>query len=184
MATALASFNDRPLRTELEHAGFHLASEPVDLGDGCHIPVAAFSHRPFDTRTACFAAIPPGENEFRRVERCIRFGAPLIGVGSGVKWRIYHLTQGSPQIWWDSERGPVSLFFKEHRHEIKPRAIFRAKTLAQLDKDSQLEFVDFATFRRIEADAGAHLTRLIHEMVAATRKSLGWPAKLDARKAQ
>lgn len=179
-----AGYDDSPLHTELKRAGFQIASEPVDLGGGCQIRLAAFSHRPFDTRTACFAALPAGENELERVERCTHFGAPLIGVGSGVKWRIYHLTQGGPQIWWDFKRGPVSRFFKEHRDEIKPRAIFRAKTLAQLDKDSQLEFVDFAAFRRIEADAGANLTRLIHEMVAATRESLGWPAKLDERKAQ
>lgn len=184
MAAVLLRFDDSPLRTELHRAGFHLASEPVDLGNGCRLPVAAFSHRPFDTRTACFAAIPPGDNEIEQVGRCTRFGAPLIGVGSGVKWRIYHLTQGGPQIWWDFERGPISRFFEEHRDKIKPRAVFRAKTLAQLDKKSQLEFVDFAAFRRIEADAGAHLTRLIHEMVAATRESLGWPAKLDERKAQ
>jgi hypothetical protein len=184
MATTLASFDDRPLRTELERAGFHLATESVDLGGGCHIPLAAFSHRPFDTRTASFAAIPAGANELERVQQCSRFGAPLIGVGNGVKWRIYHLTQGGPQIWWDVERGPVSRFFKEHCDEIKPRAIFRAKTLAQLDRDSQLEFVDFASFRRIEEDAGKHLTRLIHEMVAATRGSLGWPSHLDERKAQ
>lgn len=184
MSDVLASFEEIPLRKELERAGFHLASEPVNLDNGCCIPLAAFSHRPFDTRTACFAAIPPGKNEIEHVGRCARFGAPLIGVGSGVNWRIYHLTQGGPQIWWDIDRGPVSRFFKEHRDEIKPRAIFRAKTLAQLDKDSQLEFVDFAAFRRIEANAGANLTRMIHAMVAATRESLGWPAKLDERKAQ
>jgi hypothetical protein len=184
MAAVLLNFDDSSLRTELERAGFYLAAEPVDLGNGCRLPVAAFSHRPFDTRTACFAAIPPGDDEVEQVGRCIRFGAPLIGVGSGVKWRIYHLTQGGPQIWWDFEHGPVSRFFKEHRDEIKPRAIFRAKTLAQLDKGSQLEFVDFAAFRRIEEDAGANLTRLIHEMVAATRESLGWPTRLDERKAQ
>ncbi len=114
----------------------------------------------------------------------MRFGAPLIGVGSGETWRIYHLPQGGPQVWWEPASGPISRFFSVHREEIKPRAIFRAKTLAPLEKDSQLEFVDFATFRRIEADAGANLTSLIHAMVAETRDALGWPAKLDERKAQ
>ena len=87
-------------------------------------------------------------------------------------------------MWWDFTRGPIERFFTENRQQLQPRAIFRAKTLAQLDPAAQLEFVDFASFRRIEADAGAHLTRLIHEMVAATRDSLGWTANLDERKAQ
>jgi len=87
-------------------------------------------------------------------------------------------------LWWDFTSGPIARFFKENHQQLQPRAIFRAKTLAQFDRSAQLEFVDFASFRRIEVDAGAHLTRLIHEMVAATRESLGWPTKLDERKAQ
>jgi hypothetical protein len=165
-------------------AGFSLADESFDTGDGCQVPLAAFSHRPFDTRTACFAAIPPGGNEAERLRQCARLGAPLVGIGTGVDWRIFHQTQTGPLLWWDFTQGPIARFFKEHRQQLQPRAIFRAKTLGQFDHGEQLQFVDFASFRRIEADAGAHLTRLIHEMVAATRESLGWPAMLDERKAQ
>lgn len=184
MPATLTEFDDGPLRTELKRAGFFLADEPFDAGDGCDVPLTAFSHRPFDTRTACFAAIPPGENEAERMRQCARLGAPLVGIGSGVNWRIFHYTQAGPQLWWNFTQGPIARFFNEHRKQLQPRAVFRAKTLGQFDHGAQLQFVDFASFRRIEADAGAHLTQLIHEMVGATRESLGWPVKLDERKAQ
>src|SRR4051812_20556307 len=120
MPATLTEFDDRPLRAELMRVGFILADESFDAGDGCDVPLTAFSHRPFDTRTACFAAIPPGGNEAARLNQCARLGAPLLGIGTGLDWRVFHYTQAGPQLWWDVTSGPITRFFKEHRQQLQP----------------------------------------------------------------
>jgi len=61
MPATLTEFDDRPLRKELKGAGFILADESFDAGDGCQVPLAAFYIVPSTHE-------PPVLPRFRRVE--------------------------------------------------------------------------------------------------------------------
>ena len=186
MPATLPGFDDQQLRAEFDERGLKYSLKPdVPLGNGFTVNLAGFSHRPEDTRTACFAAVPPNGDSPELVRKSAGLGAPLVFIGSGNRWEVWFQNeQQGPQRWWSPEKGTLTQFVRKHRKQLEPRAIFRAKTLARLDESAQLEFVDFASFRSIEHKAGEHITTLIHQMVDETRKALGWPRKLEQNRAQ
>lgn len=186
MPATSPAFDDQQLRAELAERGLKYSLKTdVTLGNGFTVNLAGFSHRPEDTRTACFAAVPPSGDPTELVRKSAGLGAPLVFIGSGPRWEVWFQNElRGPQRWWSPENGTLTQFVRKHRKQLEPRAIFRAKTLARLDETAQLEFVDFASFRSIEHNAGEHITKLIHQMVDKTREALGWPHKLDQRRAQ
>ena len=186
MPATSPAFDDQQLRAELAERGLKYSLKTdVTLGNGFTVNLAGFSHRPEDTRTACFAAVPPSGDPTELVRKSAGLGAPLVFIGSGPRWEVWFQNElRGPQRWWSPENGTLTQFVRKHRKQLEPRAIFRAKTLARLDESAQLEFVDFASFRSIEHNAGEHITKLIHQMVDKTREALGWPHKLDQRRAQ
>lgn len=159
----------------LEQRGFSrsLFGEEVE-SDGFRVPLVAFSHRPFDTRTACLAALPPSHDSAGNVSRCFSIGAPLVFVGSNAQWDVWFQTQSGPKLWWPKHRGSIAHFFREIGQRVTPGAIFRAKTLARLNATEQLEFVDLGAFELIERRAGQHLTSLVTSMILTTSDKLGW----------
>ena len=180
------AFDDRQLRAEFAERGLlYSLKNDVTLGNGVTVNLAGFSHRPEDTRTACFAAVPPNGDSAEVVRKSAGLGAPLVFIGSGLRWEVWFQNeQLGPQLWWGSQHGTIKQFLRRNRRVLEPRAIFRAKTLSRLDQNAQLDFVDFASFRRIEQDAGQFITNLIHRMVDETREALGWPHKLNQERAQ
>ncbi len=186
MPATSPAFDDRQLRSEFDERGLKYSLKTdVTLGNGFTVNLAGFSHRPEDTRTACFAVVPPVGDSAELVRKSAGLGAPLVFVGSGPRWEVWFQNeQLGPQRLWSPENGTLSQFVRRHRKQLEPRAIFRAKTLARLDQSAQLEFVDFASFQHIEHNAGEYITKLIHQMVDATREALGWPHKLEQERAQ
>lgn len=179
-------FDDRQLRSELAERGLaYSLKADITLGNGFTVNLAGFSHRPEDTRTACFAAVPPNGDSTEIVRKSAGLGAPLVFVGSGLRWEVWYQNERlGPQLWWGPQHGTIKQFLRKNRRVLEPRAIFRAKTLARLDENAQLDFVDFASFQRIEQSAGQFITGLIHRMVEETREALGWPHKLNQERAQ
>ncbi len=185
MSPTIPAFDDQVLRTTLEKHGFSrdLFGEHVE-SEGFRVPLVAFSHRPFDSRTACLVAIPPSQNVESDIRRCSRIGAPLILIGSDAQWDIWFQSQRGPQLWWPKTRGPVSKFFREVGQRVTPQSIFRAKTLARVDANEQLEFVDLGAFEVVERETGRRLTKLITAMIGATSEQLGWDEDLSEGKSQ
>lgn len=185
MPPTIPAYNDHVLRTTLGEHGFSrdLCSDNVDTG-GFTVPLVAFSHRPFDTRTACLAAIPPTNDVGVDIGHCSRIGVPLVFVGTNAQWDVWYNTQEGPQLWWPKARGSISKFFQEIGQRVTPQAIFRAKTLARVDATEQLEFVDLGAFELVERDAGRHLTKLITSMIRVTSENLGWGEDLPEGKSQ
>jgi type I restriction-modification system DNA methylase subunit len=169
---ASPSFNDRPLRTHLQRCGFereHLSAD-FRLGDRT-IPLFAFAHRPFDTRTACITATAPSEDRDSFLLTSQQAGAPLAFIGSGQRWSVWQITHTSPLEWWNAERGNLDEFFATYRAQLDPRSIFRAKTSSR-ESSHQLSFVDAGLLEMVEAESGRQVCGLIERMIQTTRQKL------------
>jgi Type I restriction-modification system methyltransferase subunit len=142
------------------------------INNGNSITIA-FSHSPYDTRTACISAIPstsmPDWQDIRKT------GTPLTCIGSSDprRWDVWCHTEKGPRQVWKKEQGTIDSFFSRHKSELSPQAIFRAKMFGRLHPQ-QLNFVDVGMFEMVEAEAGQQLCRLIERMILETRTSLRW----------
>jgi len=176
----LTDFDDRPLRSHLQRCGY----DRDNISGGFHvsgstIPLLAFSHRPFDTHTACLTAAPADGDEpsFLRISR--QTGAPLAFTGSGREWSVWQLTHDAPVQLWTPQRGSLEEFFQRHGKHLDPRSIYRAKTAARLDASQQLSFVDAGMLEMVESEEGEQLCRLVESMVLTTREKLHMAALSD-----
>ncbi len=178
------TFNDRPLRAHLQRCGFereHLSTD-FRLGDRT-IPLFAFAHRPFDTRTACITATAPSENRDSFLLASQESGAPLAFIGTGQRWSVWQITHTSPFEWWNAERGSLDEFFATYRSQLDPRSIFRAKASSR-DSSHQLSFVDAGLLEMVEAESGKQVCGLIERMIVTTRQKLPELKQLEESDAQ
>lgn len=187
MKTLIDNFDDRHLRSLLERSRFdadHLVSA-LQVGDTT-FPLSGFSHRPFDTRTACVVAGPPSVEVNSFLARSRAVGAPLVFLGTERRWDVWSQSASGPSQVWQAHRGPIDEFFKTHRAALDPRAIFRAKTQGRLDVGQQLSFVDAGLLDLVESEAGNHLCQLIERMILISREKLELPkiAELEEADAQ
>jgi len=139
------------------------------------MPLVAFSHRPFDTRTACIVAGPPADDPSGFISQSRTVGAPLVFLGTDRRWDVWSQSMSGPALIWSADRGPVDAFFKAHKASLDPRAIFRAKTQGKLDAGQQLSFVDAGLLELVESEAGQHLCQLVERMILTTREKLDLP---------
>ena len=187
MISLSSQFDDRHLRSLLKRSRFdadHLVSG-LQVDD-TSFPLTGFSHRPFDTRTACVVAGPPSVEVNSFLARSRAVGAPLVFLGTGRRWDVWSQSASGPSLVWLAQRGPIDEFFKTHKAALDPRAIFRAKTLGRMDAGQQLSFVDAGLLDLVESEAGGHLCQLIERMILITREKLELPemAELDEADAQ
>ncbi len=158
------------------------------LDDGLTVPFVAFSHRPQDTRTACICAIAADEAFPDDLVYTRKIGAPLVFVQADdrPRWDVWFHQGNTPRKLWSHEKGSLDAFFKAHKNQITPEAIYRAKTLGRLQSNQQLSFVDAGTLEMVESESGSQLCRLVERMMGITseRLSLGRPHALEAETAQ
>jgi type I restriction-modification system DNA methylase subunit len=182
------TFNDRSLRAHLARNGFKETDmQACALDNGLTVPLVAFSHRPCDTRTACVSAIPTSDSLLQDLHNTRKTGAPLVFVQVNERlWDAWFHKGYTAQKLWSHEHGSLDEFFKAHKNQITPEAIFRAKTLGRLQSQQQLSFVDAGTLEMVEAEAGEQLCRLIERMMRATsqRLRMGSLRELDEKTAQ
>lgn len=184
MISLSAAFNDRLLRSHLERSRFVADNLVSDVRvDGGRMPLVAFSHRPFDTRTACIVAGPRMEDARGFLAQSRSVGAPLVFLGTDRNWDVWSQSMAGPALIWPAARGPVDAFFKAHRANLDPRAIFRAKTQGRLDVGQQLSFVDAGLLELVESEAGQHLCQLVERMIITTREKLHMPDFADLEEA-
>ena len=141
---------------------------------------AGFAQRPFDTRSACFAATDVVTSPEEDARACRNIGAPLT----------FLCHQGHLLWWGQTDRAAYQIgdpipksrlegFFDEHAEDFAPRTIYRAKTLGRFDKACQRSFVDLGLMPLVEKEAGQTIERLLLECVAEARDALGWPKEVD-----
>lgn len=169
------SFDGCLLRAQLARNGFDEKNmRECSVGDGLTVPLVAFSHRPCDTRTACVSALLGSDNLRQNLRSVRHTGAPIVFVSTAnrSRWDVWFHKGEAPQLLWPHERGDLDTFFKAHKKQVTPEAIFRAKTLGRLQSQQQLSFVDAGTLEMVEAEAGAQLCHLIERMMRATSERL------------
>ena len=132
-----------------------------------------------DVRSACIAIIQATAGDIRsQVISCRPLGAPVVVV----------LTPDAVEVWKQCGHGaePVEklvpdkaeAYFRKHKSQLAPEAVFRAKTWGRLDHQFQLSFVDAGLMPLIEGEIGQHLTDLIGRVYHGLHQSL-WPEKSD-----
>lgn len=138
------------------------------------IPLFAFSHRPFDTRTACITATSTADDQDSFLQASRDAGAPLAFIGSGKRWSVWQNSHAASSKLWAADSGSLDEFFAKYRSQLDPRSIFRAKAASQ-DPSQQLSFVDAGLLEMVEGESGRQLCRLIERMILATREKLLLP---------
>lgn len=186
MSSQLPIHAANELRGQLLKVGFSGETIRQDeiLVDGNKVPLVAFSHRPFDTRTSCAAAISANGDASERVAALRKIGAPLVYVHDKGYWDVWYQGADAPELFWPRQRGSLAKFVREHRQQIDPRSIFRAKTVWRAGKPEQMTFVDVGFLNLVEETAGEDLCRLVERMLHSTRADLHWSGHISEMDAQ
>ena len=150
--------------------------------DRVTIPVAAFAGRPFDSWSACIAAVNLNGDSRDSAAEVQALGASTVFVCGprGVDWWAMGPngpTSSRPIAWPD-----VGGVFHKHRDELAPSRIYSAKLRRPGCLASQLWFFDAGLMPAVEKNRGEALLRLVENAIGELRKELG--TKLNSRQAQ
>jgi hypothetical protein len=149
--------------------------------------LAAFSQRPFDSRSACLLAWDEPDNAppHTHLARARQSGAPVVFICSGNE--LHWWKQGATNEPTEYLRVPANQiegFFREHRDDLAPQTIYRAKTLGRFDVTHQREFVDLGLMPAVEKEMGEAIQRLLLDQVAALRGHLRMPKDITLEQGQ
>ena len=136
------------------------------------VDLAAFAHEPTDARSACVAAIKGAGDVPAQVASCRELGAPIVLVLAPKVMQLWRQGKERPELATEVPGAQTEGFFRKHRADLAPQAVYRAKTWGRLDRHYQLDFVDFGFMPVIEAEMGKRLTSLIERLVQGLRKKL------------
>ncbi|MEN6536022.1 MAG: DNA methyltransferase, partial [Bryobacteraceae bacterium] len=161
----------RPLIEECGYSGKRLGTE-FRVGDDV-FPLVGFASKPWDFDSACIAVTAASDNSEDAVKACRQLGAPVVWVcrNGTVEWWTQHST--TPTL-FDSR--PVDQFdtlIREHRADLLPESVYRAKVLGRMPGAKQLDFVDVGLMPLLRAEAGEKLGTLVEDMTRATLQGLG-----------
>ena len=129
-----------PLRRQLLSVGFLPDQVQTDFavpGSGGKAALLAFADHPFDSRTACVAAVVDEEFGDSDLASLRPLGAPVVFQCQ--PGRIIFWSQGSdrPRFQQRLTIRELPRFFRTHREELSPQAIYRAKLWGRLDSRFQ-----------------------------------------------
>lgn len=136
--------------------------------------LVGFAHRPLDTRSACVVVLPAGLSQPDDVAACRDIGASLFFIAGDGRWDVWKQTRKEPVHRQALRTSEVENYFRQHREQFAPGAIFRAKSWQRAGEGQQLDFVDADLLPMLERDAGVRLRNLFERMVDTTMDSIGW----------
>ena len=175
-----------PLRKGLLKAGFHADRLRTDFlipGSQSRVPLIAFADQPFDSRTASVAVLDQPNTSESDIASIRPLGAPLVFACLPGEYQLWVQGSKRPRFHLRLTPGDLAGFFEQHRSQLAPDAIYRAKIWGRLERGYQLDFVDVGFLPLIEAEAGEQLKSLIERVVSETKHRLGWKdvAEADGR---
>jgi hypothetical protein len=146
------------------------------------IDVAAFAGKPWDNWSACLAAVNLNGDSKASAAKARSLGATSVFVCGlqGIDWwgmGAQGPTSSRPIRWPE-----LSGFFREHKAELAPRAIYDAKLRRPVANPVQMTFFDAALMPAVEKNRGETLMRLVENAIDGLSKGLG--ARLNSRQAQ
>jgi len=164
-----------PFLLECGYAGNNVLRD-YRFGTDESVAVAAFAHEPHDARSVCIGIGTTGAAPARTVEALRPLAAPVLFLvgDNGLEW-------WKPGAARDERRGGCALadvasFFAQHKADLAPEALFRAKNFGAHQRAYQLDFVDAGLLPFAERAAGEKLSALIEDMCGSALRELGVPA--------
>ena len=161
----------RPLLEECGYSGTRLATD-FTVGDDRY-PLVGFASKPWDFDSACIAVVEATGRPEDAVMKCRQLGAPIVWVrhNATVEWWIQHST--TPALFGSKPLGQFRALVRQHKTDLIPESVYRAKVLGRLPGAKQLSFVDVGLMPLLRAEAGDKLGGLVEDMTRATLKGLG-----------
>ena len=108
------------------------------------------------------------------VEDCKPLGAPLVFVCSQNALQWWKQGVKAPEFLEAIPANEISGFFRGHRKDFSPAAVYQAKTWGRFQTAYQLTFVDLGLLPLVEEQVGRSLNRLIERNVTAVKQRLNW----------
>jgi hypothetical protein len=173
--TSGAGITVQDVQQRLFHCGYRrdLLRAGYAFGESGRVALAAFAAEPPDARSACIAVVETQADSTEAVAGCRLLGAPVV----------FLLRAGALEWWRQGARKPscqeqvsarrLVRFFEKHKREFQPDAVFRAKTIGQLNRDCQLHFVDLGLMPLVEKQIGDRLSDLVERTTRAVASVLG-----------
>jgi len=182
----IPSFSAISLRPWLDECGYARDNVLTDLtvADGRHVALAGFSQRPCDSRSACVTVMDVTTSPAEDAAACRVTGAPIALLCWRNELLWWKLGPSTQQEYLRVPAARLEGFFREHRKDLAPGAIYRAKTLGRFESTYQREFVDLGLMPAVEREMGGIVERLLLDQVAAIRGFLNWPKDLSADQGQ
>jgi hypothetical protein len=151
--------------------------------DDVTVPVVGFAGKPWDSWSACIAAVDVDGDSRTSAARVSTLGVPTVFVchGVGVDWWAMGPSgpKGEPRsIAWSD----VGAALDRERESLLPSRIYASKLRKPGSPGEQLWFFDAGLMPAVERKRGETLTRLVGEVIGGLRGELG--ARLNSRKAQ
>ena len=108
---------------------------------------------------------------------CRGLGAPVVFVlyRGGLQW--WKQTPERPEHLETIPVRSLSRFFREHRQDLAPHAVYRAKTWGHFDSQYQLTFVDLGLMPLVEGQIGQYVSNLVEKVVRKLKSQL-WPRQV------
>lgn len=166
--------NAASLKSHLSRCGYDAARLAESYSfDGHVVALAGFACKPWDTRTACVAAVDADGDSKGAAEQCSNLGAPAVFVchSEGVDWWKMGATGPTERrgFGW----GEVSRVFDDHRAELRPKRIYEAKLRRGRSADGQMWFFDVGLMPAVERNIGQALLRVVEETIGNLRREVG-----------
>lgn len=166
-----------PLRNGLLRVGFRedrLRDDTPVPGSDTRVPLLAFADHPFDSRTASIAVLDQPRVSESDIASLRSLGAPLVFACLPEYYELWLQGSDRPRFHVRLTTRELNGFFEQHRGQLAPDSIYRAKVWGRLEHSYQLDFVDVGYLPLIEAEAGQKLTSLIERVVSTTKLRLEW----------
>lgn len=143
---------------------------PAAISDlGRHIPnLIAYCRRPHDVRTAAiaFGDSSSADASLGVVQAYQQTGAPIVFLSVHEKIEVWRQSTEIPELKASFPASHLSAYITEHKRELSPQAVYRAKNLGQVNDQYQMEFVDAGLMPFLERNVGEKLGKLLTSVVA------------------
>lgn len=133
---------------------------------------AAFSQRPLDARSACFAGVDLPMPDVSHAAAYRDLGAPMLFACHANHLHWFQYDSAGTRFLDRISAAHVPNFFEAHQQEFSPQRIYRAKTSAKFVASYQLDFVDAGLLPLLEQSSGERLGRMVESLVSTVHESM------------
>ncbi len=137
------------------------------------LPLAGFYGQPRDARSACLTVVDASGDGKAAAAKCIGLGAPtvLVCVADRIEW--WALSASGPSNCKRISSGQIEGFFRKHKEDLSPEAIYASKMRRPTRSAQQMWFVDVGLMPAVERRAGEALHRWVESAIQGLAERLG-----------